>query len=148
MASYKKEIRNLIAEGKKKGYVTYEEMNHILPRDLSSPDKIDSILMVMDDLGLEVLGEAEAENRVQAKKRRELDLERKATRKIDDPVRMYLTQMGEIPLLSRDEEIAIAKEIDVTRMRFRKNILSSELGQAEGQGILKKVSMGKLAFGR
>jgi RNA polymerase primary sigma factor len=148
MNAFKKEVNSLISEGKRKGYVTYEEMNRILPKDLISPDKIDSILMVMDDLGIEVLGEAEVESRARAKKDKKATFERKAPRKIDDPVRMYLTQMGEIPLLSRDEEIAIAKEIDLTRMRFRKLILSSEIGQTEALRILEEVSLGKLAFDR
>ncbi len=148
MENFPKEISVLIAEGKRKGYVTYEEMNRVLPADLVSPDKIDSILMIMDDLGVEILGEAEAESRTRKKADEKVDADKKAPRKIDDPVRMYLTQMGEIPLLSRDEEISIAKEIDLTRTRFRKQILSSELGQTEALRILREVSQGKLAFDR
>ncbi len=149
MENIPKEINVLITEGKRKGFVTYEEMNRILPADLVSPDKIDSILMIIDDLGIEILGEAEVEGRAQQKEEEEkVDFDRKAPKKIDDPVRMYLTQMGEIPLLSRDEEISIAKEIDLTRTRFRKQILSSEMGQSEALRILREVSQGKLAFDR
>src|SRR5262249_34836604 len=69
-------------------------------------------------------------------------------RHIDDPVRMYLTQMGEIPLLSRDKEIALARKIEVTRRRFRRKVL--ECASALGQVVetLKRVHSGDLPFDR
>ncbi|MHC4579751.1 MAG: sigma-70 family RNA polymerase sigma factor, partial [Planctomycetota bacterium] len=71
-----------------------------------------------------------------------------STEKIDDPVRMYLTQMGEIPLLSRDEEIMLAKKIELTRRRFRVKVLESALAQARAIRILEEVKAGDLAFDR
>ncbi|RME84806.1 MAG: RNA polymerase sigma factor RpoD, partial [Planctomycetota bacterium] len=68
--------------------------------------------------------------------------------KIDDPIRMYLTQMGEIPLLERKEELRLAKKIELTRQRFRKTILESDLCIAKAIKILKKVQSGDLAFDR
>nr|HMQ20898.1 RNA polymerase sigma factor RpoD [Planctomycetota bacterium] len=68
--------------------------------------------------------------------------------KIDDPVRMYLTQMGEIPLLTRDEEISLARKIELTRKQFRKLVLVSGFGTAASIQILKDVVAGELAFDR
>jgi RNA polymerase primary sigma factor len=68
--------------------------------------------------------------------------------KIDDPVRMYLTQMGEIPLLTREEEISLARKIELTRKQFRKEALSSGFGLATAIEILEDVLRGELAFDR
>jgi len=68
--------------------------------------------------------------------------------KIDDPVRMYLTQMGEIPLLTRAEEISLARRIELTRKQFRKRVLVSGFGTAAAIQILKDVVAGELAFDR
>jgi RNA polymerase primary sigma factor len=70
------------------------------------------------------------------------------TEKIDDPVRMYLTQMGEIPLLTREEEISLARKIELTRKQFRKEVLSSGFGLANAIEILEDVVRGELAFDR
>ncbi|MGE0144090.1 MAG: RNA polymerase sigma factor RpoD [Planctomycetota bacterium] len=68
--------------------------------------------------------------------------------KIDDPVRMYLTQMGEIPLLTREEEISLARKIELTRKQFRRDALSSGFGMASAIEILEDVVRGELAFDR
>ena len=70
------------------------------------------------------------------------------TEKIDDPVRMYLTQMGEIPLLTREEEISLARKIELTRKQFRKEVLSSGFGMKNAIEILEDVLKGELAFDR
>jgi RNA polymerase primary sigma factor len=70
------------------------------------------------------------------------------TEKIDDPVRMYLTQMGEIPLLTREEEISLARKIELTRKQFRKEVLSSGFGMQNAIEILEDVMKGELAFDR
>ncbi|MBK8976737.1 MAG: RNA polymerase sigma factor RpoD [Planctomycetes bacterium] len=70
------------------------------------------------------------------------------TEKIDDPVRMYLTQMGEIPLLTREEEISLARKIELTRKQFRKDVLSSGFGVRSAIEILEDVVRGELAFDR
>src|SRR5262249_56098077 len=70
------------------------------------------------------------------------------SRRIDDPVRMYLTQMGEIPLLKRDEEIALAKKIEVTRKRFRRKVLECDYALCQVVDTLKRVHSGDLPFDR
>src|SRR5205814_3565230 len=121
------EVRNLVEEGRKKGFVTYDELNKVLPDDLVSPDKLDTILQMMDDLGIEMVesaaeggekgegaGEPEDEER-EFGQPEEIETKTRgvASEKIDDPVRMYLTQMGEIPLLSREDELRLAKRIEI-----------------------------------
>ena len=70
------------------------------------------------------------------------------SRRIDDPVRMYLTQMGEIPLLKREEEIALAKKIEVTRKRFRRKVLECDYALRQVVETLKRVHTGELPFDR
>src|SRR5436190_20222880 len=106
------EVKNLIEEGKKRGFVTYDELNKVLPDDMVSPDKLDTILQLMDDLGIEMVetaaeggeGKGEAgfepdDDEREFEEPQEVESKRGGvSEKIDDPVRMYLTQMGEIPL--------------------------------------------------
>ncbi|MFP3938338.1 MAG: RNA polymerase sigma factor RpoD [Phycisphaerae bacterium] len=151
-------VKTLIARGKDKGYLTYEEMNEELPDEAVSPDQIDSLLMMLDELGIELMDEAEAKRRRPFEKDdaedeessgssggAELELD---TRRIDDPVRMYLTQMGEIPLLTRDQEIALAKKIEMTRMHFRRRVLESDYCIQQAVEILSQVYAGDLPFDR
>ncbi|OOP56560.1 MAG: RNA polymerase sigma factor RpoD [Candidatus Brocadia carolinensis] len=158
MESLNQKIKQLLQKGKEKGYLTYEELNDILPDDADiSPEKIDDILMMLDELGIDLIDETEIENRdvvetEEVEPYQEVDLEfgevPTITEKIDDPVRMYLTQMGEIPLLTRDEEIMLAKKIEITRKRFLKKVLHSDLSLATCLRILEDVNNGELSFDR
>ncbi len=111
-------VKALVEAGKARGYLTYEEMNEELPDDFS-PDNLDALLMTLDEQGIELVDEATVEAgetfeepakageepKVSEKKRKLTALEQELesdSKRIDDPVRMYLTQMGEIPLLTRD----------------------------------------------
>lgn len=158
MESLNQKIKQLVQKGKEKGYLTYEELNDMLPDDADiSPEKIDDILMMLDELGIDLIDETEIENRdvtetEEGETYPEVDLEfgevPTITEKIDDPVRMYLTQMGEIPLLTRDEEIMLAKKIEITRKRFLKKVLHSDLSLATCLRILEDVNNGELSFDR
>ncbi|MBL7139294.1 MAG: RNA polymerase sigma factor RpoD [Planctomycetes bacterium] len=162
------QIQDLMQRGKERGYLTYEEMNDSLPDDLVSPDRLDRILMQLDEMGVELLDENEVALRDgrERPRRGESDSEwesagpaQRAARvagptdaetqkRIDDPVRMYLTQMGEIPLLSRDEEIFLAKRIELTRKQFRRKVLASDEAIAGAVQILRQVESGELPFDR
>ncbi|MCC7137693.1 MAG: RNA polymerase subunit sigma-70, partial [Planctomycetes bacterium] len=126
------DILALLTRAKEKGYLTYEELNTAAPELAPSPEMMDRILMVLDLNTIEVVdGDVGVvRERAAARARGEppppdkrdgkpsaLDLPI-TTEKIDDPVRMYLTQMGEIPLLTRDQEISLAKKIEITRKRY------------------------------
>lgn len=158
METLNQKIKHLVQRGKEKGYLTYEELNDMLPDDADiSPDKIDDILMMLDEVGIDLIDETEIETRdivdaEEAEVFAEVDLEfgevPTVAEKIDDPVRMYLTQMGEIPLLTRDEEITLAKKIEITRKRFLKKVLHSDLSLATCLRILEDVNNGELSFDR
>jgi len=154
-------VKKLIQKGKQRGYLTYEEMNDDLPDEAVSPDRLDSLLMALDEEGIELIDEAEAEGREGfvpdstsggKKAKREPATERsdleEPGKRIDDPVRMYLTQMGEIPLLTRAEEIALAKKIEMTRMHFRRRVLESDYCTRQATEIITQVQAGDLPFDR
>src|SRR6478609_8641145 len=96
-------LKALLEQGKEKGFLTYDQVNDHLPDDDTNPEKIDQILILLEDQGIELIDEAEAEERegggtqaVEDEIRAELDLafpDEDDSRRIDDPVRMYLTQM-------------------------------------------------------
>lgn len=153
-------IKALVVKGKEKGFITYEELNDILPDDsLVQPGKIDETLMMLDELGIDLIEESEIEAR-EAADTEDADKESKddakakisvatgASEKIDDPIRMYLTQMGVIPLLSRDEEIALAKKIEMTRKNYHRKILKSDFSQEISVKILEDITNGDLPFDR
>jgi RNA polymerase primary sigma factor len=151
-------LKALLESGKDKGYLTYDQVNDHLPDDDTNPEKIDQILILLEEQGIELIEESEAEEReggggpvLDDEARAELDLnflEEEESRRIDDPVRMYLTQMGEIPLLKRDQEIALAKKIEVTRKRFRRKVLECDGALCQVVDTLKRVHAGDLPFDR
>src|SRR5438876_8051428 len=151
-------LKVLLEQGKEKGYLTYSQVNDYLPDDAVNPEKLDQLLLVLEEQGIELIDESEAEEReagpaapADADVRNDLDLsfiDEEGDRRIDDPVRMYLTQMGEIPLLKRDEEISLAKKIEVTRKRFRRKVLECDYALRNVVDTLKRVHSGELPFDR
>jgi RNA polymerase primary sigma factor len=150
-------LKALIESGKHKGYLTYSQVNEFLPDDAVNPEKLDQLLMVLEEQGIELIDESEAEERESGPADRtddgrgDLDLsfmDEEDSRRIDDPVRMYLTQMGEIPLLKREEEISLAKRIEVTRKRFRRKVLECDYALRNVVDTLKRVHSGELPFDR
>src|SRR5947209_10111628 len=152
-------LKALLDSGKDKGYLTYSQVNDYLPDDAVNPEKLDQLLLVLEEQGIELIDESEAEEREAGPQgglsedelRGDLDLsfmEDEDSRRIDDPVRMYLTQMGEIPLLKRDEEISLAKKIEVTRKRFRRKVLECDYALSNVVDTLKRVHTGDLPFDR
>jgi RNA polymerase primary sigma factor len=148
-------LKTLLEQGKDKGYLTYSQVNDYLPDDAVNPEKLDHLLILLEEQGIELIDESEAEEREGGApaedERGEIDLsfmDEEDTRRIDDPVRMYLTQMGSIPLLKREEEIALAKKIEVTRKRFRRKVLECDGALHQVVDTLRRVHLNELPFDR
>ena len=195
-----KRVNILLELGTSRGYLTYEELNERLPDEVVSPDKLDSLLMMIDEMGIRLIDEsdigeqdvgefsksgkktkpriipipsldgqpaahgtrgksvrpiqpaegaaAEDEDGEEIDLNLEEELAEASSKRIDDPVRMYLTQMGEIPLLTREQEIALAKKIEITRKIFRSKVLESDYCIQSAVEILQQVDDGDLPFDR
>ena len=165
------QIKAIIEKGRKKGFLTYEEMNDELPEEAATPAQLDSLLATLDEMGInlldeadvqkqaeeefetpkEPLGDKEAETEKQLKEDKLLEKRlagAEITLRIDDPIRMYLTQMGEIPLLNRKLEISLARKIELARMSFRRRMLESHYCAKNAVNILMQVQDGALSFDR
>jgi RNA polymerase primary sigma factor len=167
-------VAELLKSGAKRGYVTYDELNTLLPDELVEPDKLDELLVRFDGSNIKLIdagptrgasqpaaqgsqagdraavsamaGELAEEEELKPEVVRAL--QEAGNRRIDDPVRMYLTQMGEISLLKREEEIRLAKKIETTRMICRRRILENDYCASAAVEILEMVDDGELPFDR
>ncbi|MFH1867953.1 MAG: RNA polymerase sigma factor RpoD, partial [Candidatus Omnitrophota bacterium] len=126
------QIKELIEKGKEKGFLTYDEVNEILPDDITSSDEIDVILKALDDKNIELIDKEQADEKEKASKHVTVKAgpaPTTTTSSVDDPVRMYLRQMGQIPLLSREEEVDLAKRIEEAEGGFRDVIFDCSLSK-------------------
>jgi RNA polymerase primary sigma factor len=133
-------LRQVIEEGKRDGYITYDRFNEIFPEECNSPEKIDEIFATLDSHSIELRDEP-----LSASEDGE-STSAEQPEKIDDPVRMYLTQMGEIPLLTRAEELLLAKKIEISRQRYQKQLFGSGLAQEIVIKVLEDVLRGDIAL--
>ena len=101
------------------GYITYEELNQILPQNIVDAIQSDRYLRILEALGVQVLREEDVKKWVEAKNQRSVDRKERAAEMIEDPIRMYLHQMGQVQLLSRDEEIVICETIEEAETKTR-----------------------------
>ncbi len=123
------EIRQLIATGKEKGFLLYDEVNELLPADVTSSEELDELFALFNSAGIEVI---DSDQKVREEKifgrpnegrdEVELDLTPGTLDKTNDPVRMYLREMGTVPLLTREGEVAIAKRIERGKLMVMKAI--------------------------
>jgi RNA polymerase primary sigma factor len=172
-------IKTLIARGKKRGFLTYEEMNNALPDDAVSASRLERLLATLDEMGISLIDESDAEAREANKSDEEFEedsapasseagesadagevaeeedeflekdlIETEVSRRIDDPIRMYLTQMGQIPLLTRKDEIALARKIEIARMAFRRKMLQCDYCARNAVELLQQVYDGTMSFDR
>jgi RNA polymerase primary sigma factor len=130
---YEEDIQKLIDTGKEKGYLTYGEVNDLLPGDMHSPDDLDDLITTIGTQGIDILeggpkiGSDAFEGEGEEGEDVELDLTPGTLEKTNDPVRMYLREMGTVPLLTREGEVEIAKRIERGQLRVMKAISRSPI---------------------
>ena len=143
-------LKELIRAGQEQGYLTYQQVNDYLPDEGGSPDLIDHLVLALEELGLDLIetqtAEEEADALLLADGAKASDGPGSLSSR--DPVRMYLSQMGDIPLLSREREIYLAKQIEVSRKRFRRKLMESDFAMRITVDTLQKVAAGELPFER
>jgi RNA polymerase primary sigma factor len=133
-----KEVKKLIDLGKEKGYLTYDDVNNMLPAEVVSPDQIDDVMSIFGEMDIEVVdsnarvtlggaGDDLAEEEEEEEKELDGDVEGDVVGKTGDPVRMYLREMGTVSLLSREGEVEIAKKIEDGENQVINEVLSSPL---------------------
>ncbi len=107
-------IRELIKLAKEQGYLTFEDLNESLPPELTDPEELDHILMQLRKLEIDIIEASEVDRYKDGKKDNEEEEEKPEPKLdiLDDPVRMYLKQMGQVPLLTREQEVEISKRIE------------------------------------
>jgi RNA polymerase primary sigma factor len=145
------ELAALIAAGRTAGYLTFDQVNAYLPDEAVDPEKIDALLVALEERGIELVDTpptAQGEATPAAPARREEVITTAPSNAGNDPIRMYLAQMAEIPLLTRREEISLAKRIEVTRKRFRRAILGCTYAMQTTVDTLRRVHEGALPFDR
>jgi RNA polymerase primary sigma factor len=119
------EVRQLITIGKEKGYLLYDEVNDLLRSDITSPDELDDLFNTFGTAGIEVVDSEQKyreDKQAEGSDDLELDLTPGALDKTNDPVRMYLREMGTVPLLTREGEVEIAKRIERGKLSVIKSI--------------------------
>ena len=140
-------LRQLVDSGKEKGYVLYDEVNELLPDDISTGPELDDLLADFDSAGVEILEEPKLEfdkKLEDGEEFAELDLSQDFGDKTNDPVRMYLREMGTVPLLTREGEIELAKRIERGQRSVNKSLSRSPLIIRELAGLAERLRTGEL----
>ncbi len=132
------QVKKMIAEAREKGYITYDQLNQVLPPDQVSSEQIEDVMSMLSEMGINIIEDEEAEEEenkgstelVATESNREVSVAGTGSEKLDrtdDPVRMYLREMGSVELLSREGEIAIAKRIEAGRNTMIQGLCESPL---------------------
>jgi RNA polymerase primary sigma factor len=152
------ELNELIQKGRAQGFLTYAQVSQYLPDETMGSEKLTNLIAALENWGIELcdtppenfLKEPTPEQLMQFEG--EIDLSPEVVGKLprpsDDPLRMYFGQMSTIPLLSRDEEVGLAKKIEIARKRFRRSILACNYALTAVLDTLKRVQVGELPFDR
>lgn len=145
---HQQKIEELVALAKEQGYITYEEINEILPMSFDSPEQIDQVLIFLSGMDIQVQNQAEVERQKERKKEvKELEgLTKKTEGTSDDPVRMYLKEMGSVPLLTREEEVEISKRIEKAQIQVEKIIMRFRYSTREAISIANYLIQNKERF--
>ncbi len=137
-------LKQLMELGREKGFVLYDEVSELLPDDVTSGPELDELLAQLDGAGVEILEEPKLEKLGEEDELGELDLSADSGEKISDPVRVYLREMGAVPLLTREGEIELARRIERGQNLVRRALSRSPLVVQEILEIADRVAAGDL----
>jgi RNA polymerase primary sigma factor len=142
-------VEGLIEKGRERGHLTYEELNEALPDDIVLSDQIDDILTMFNEMDIEIVdgSKVEVANKQTEKEERAEPEEAwlaPTSGRVDDPVRLYLREMGRVPLLSREGEVALAKKIERGHQKARRGVFYLYLVFDEVEALAKRVKEGRV----
>jgi len=151
------QVKQLISIGKEKGYLTYEEVNDFLPDNVVSSGEIDDIFIMFNEMDINIIDEAEKTKYVEEKFESEekisdlgfSELNEEPSEgfigRTDDPVRLYLREMGTVPLLTREDEVRIAKRIEMGKQKIIKAISNTQIAYREIKGLKNRLIEGRMS---
>lgn len=147
---HQQKVEELVALAKEQGYITYEEINEILPMTFDSAEQIDQILMFLTGMDIQILNQVEVDRQKERKKElKELEgVSKRSEGAPDDPVRMYLKEMGSVPLLTREEEVEISKRIEKAQVQIERIIMRFRYSTREAISIGISILSNKERFDR
>ena len=145
---YQNKIDEIVSTAKEQGFITYEEINEVLPMSFDSPEVIDQVLIYLSGMDIQIYNLAEVEKHKEKKKEaKELEsLPKRSEGSPDDPVRMYLKEMGSVPLLTREEEVEISKRIEKAQMQIESIIMRFRYAASESIAISNFLLAGRERF--
>jgi len=145
---HQQKVDELVSLAKDQGFITYEEINEILPMSFDSADQIDQVLIFLSGMDIQILNQSEVDRQKERKKEaKELEgMPKRAEGTPDDPVRMYLKEMGSVPLLSREEEVEISKRIEKAQQQIERIIMRFRYSTYEAISIANYLINGKERF--
>jgi RNA polymerase primary sigma factor len=148
------DLRRLISIGKEKGYLTYDEVNSVLPDELVSSEKIDDMMMIFDEMDIEIVDSSQQAKMLKEKiekdgeasdeEDRALPLDDDSGGRVTDPVKMYLREMGMVCLLTREGEVEIAKRIERGEEEVIDAIIATPIGVRVILNLREKIALEKL----
>ncbi len=145
---HQEKVDELVTLAKDQGFITYEEINEILPMSFDSAEQIDQVLIYLSGMDIQILNQADVEKQREKKKEaKELEgLPKRMEGTPDDPVRMYLKEMGSVPLLSREEEVEISKRIEKAQVQIERIIMRFRYSTREAISIATSLLLNKDRF--
>jgi RNA polymerase primary sigma factor len=147
------DLKRLISVGREKGFLTYDELNEVLPEELVSSEQLDDMMMIFDEMDIEIVDSDQQIKVVRESASAEVDeggeddedelqMEADAGSRVADPVKMYLREMGQVSLLTREGEVEIAKRIEAGEREAFNAIMESSIGVKEILGLKDKLERG------
>ena len=153
MHCFDSSLESMVADAIERGFFTFQQVDEYLPDEGGDAIMIDRIVMTLEEMSLQLRDDPDV---VASQQRRQIARQEAEQQMLvpenpansRDPIRMYLSQMGSIPLLSREREIFLAKRIEITRKRLRRTILESDFAMQHAVATLEKIQSGDLPFER